>query len=142
MLNLPDNSGDGWFGPIQYEKEQGPGSMCKHEFIKAFGPDAMPGLGVMRFGGLTVLSNHMEALGVYHAAGLAVSSFPDMCFRDSFLLGHPGFAWAARREVMTKVGRRFRSTIARTRTRTRTRTLFLSLTLARILPYPYPEPER
>ena len=71
-----------------------------------------------------------------------MSSFPDMCFRDSFLLGHPGFAWAARREVMTKVGRRFRSTIARTRTRTRTRTLFLSLTLARILPYPYPEPER
>ena len=42
--------------------------------------------------------------GVYHAAGLAVSSFPDMCFRDSFLLGHPGFAWAARRDVMDKVG--------------------------------------
>ena len=42
--------------------------------------------------------------GVYHAAGLAVSSFPDMCFHDSFLLGHPGFAWAARRDLMAKVG--------------------------------------
>ena len=39
--------------------------------------------------------------GVYHSAGLAVASFPDMCFRGgSFLLGHPGFAWAARREVI------------------------------------------
>ena len=39
--------------------------------------------------------------GVYHSAGLAVASFPDMCFRGgSFLLGHPGFAWAARRDVI------------------------------------------
>ena len=37
---------------------------------------------------------------VYHSAGLGVQSFPDMCFRSNFLLGHPGFAWAARREVM------------------------------------------
>ena len=74
--------------------------------------------------------------GVYHAAGLAVSAFPDMCFRDSFLLGHPGFAWAARREVMAKVGRRLRSAIARTRTRTRARARILSLPLALILSLP------
>jgi len=37
---------------------------------------------------------------VFHSAGLGIQSFPDMCFRSNFLLGHPGFAWAARREVM------------------------------------------
>ena len=42
--------------------------------------------------------------GVYHSAGLGVASFPDMCFRDSFLLGHPGFAWAARRDVIATSG--------------------------------------
>ena len=42
--------------------------------------------------------------GVYHSAGLGLQSFPDMCFRSNFLLGHPGFAWAARREVITAAG--------------------------------------
>lgn len=42
--------------------------------------------------------------GVYHGAGLGLQSFPDMCFRSNFLLGHPGFAWAARREVITAAG--------------------------------------
>ena len=42
--------------------------------------------------------------GVYHGAGLGLQSFPDMCFRSNFLLGHPGFAWAARREVMEVAG--------------------------------------
>ena len=42
--------------------------------------------------------------GVYHGAALGVASFPDMCFRDSFLLGHPGFAWAARRDVIGRSG--------------------------------------
>lgn len=37
--------------------------------------------------------------GVFHSAGLGVSSFGEMAFRSNFLLGHPGFAWAARREV-------------------------------------------
>ena len=41
---------------------------------------------------------------VYHSAGLGLQSFPDMCFRSNFLLGHPGFAWAARREVITAAG--------------------------------------
>jgi hypothetical protein len=55
-------------------------------------------------------SDFLETLGtlplgqgvgaVYHSAGLGLQSFPDMCFRSNFLLGHPGFAWAARREVM------------------------------------------
>lgn len=36
---------------------------------------------------------------VFHSAGLGIQSFPDMCFKSNFLLGHPGFAWAARREV-------------------------------------------
>ena len=35
---------------------------------------------------------------VYHSAGLGVSTFGDSAFSSSFLLGHPGFAWAARRE--------------------------------------------
>lgn len=42
--------------------------------------------------------------GVYHSAGLGLQSFPDMCFRSNFLLGHPGFAWAARREVIAAAG--------------------------------------
>ena len=42
--------------------------------------------------------------GVYHSAGLGVSSFGEMAFRSNFLLGHPGFAWAARREVITASG--------------------------------------
>lgn len=41
---------------------------------------------------------------VYHSGGLGIQSFPDMCFRSNFLLGHPGFAWAARREVITAAG--------------------------------------
>ena len=71
---------------------------------------------VQPFGWMTYLSANqdgsdlLETLGslplgqgvgaVYHSAGLGVQSFPDMCFRSNFLLGHPGFAWAARREVM------------------------------------------
>ena len=41
---------------------------------------------------------------IYHGAGLGLQSFPDQCFRSNFLLGHPGFAWAARREVMDVAG--------------------------------------
>ena len=71
---------------------------------------------VQPFGWMTYLSanqdgsDFLETLGalplgqgvgaVYHSAGLGLQSFPDMCFRSNFLLGHPGFAWAARREVM------------------------------------------
>jgi hypothetical protein len=41
---------------------------------------------------------------IYHSAGLGLQSFADMCFRSNFLLGHPGFAWAARRDVITAAG--------------------------------------
>ena len=41
---------------------------------------------------------------IYHSAGLGLQSFPDMCFRSNFMLGHPGFAWAARRDVITRSG--------------------------------------
>jgi len=43
---------------------------------------------------------------VYHAAGLGVSSFNenDMCFRSNFVMGHPGFAWAARRDIISATG--------------------------------------
>ena len=42
--------------------------------------------------------------GVYHGAGLGVSQFGELCFRANFVIGHPGFAWAARREVITSAG--------------------------------------
>jgi len=41
---------------------------------------------------------------VYHSAGLGISSFGDVVFRANFILGHPGFAWAARREVICAAG--------------------------------------
>ena len=75
---------------------------------------------VQPFGWMTYLSSAQEGtdavdqlatlpLGqgvglIYHSAGLGLQSFPDMCFRSNFLLGHPGFAWAARREVITASG--------------------------------------
>ena len=37
-------------------------------------------------------------------AGLGVSQFGELCFRANFVIGHPGFAWAARREVITSAG--------------------------------------
>ena len=49
--------------------------------------------------------------GVYHSAGLGISSFGDVVYRANFILGHPGFAWAARREVITASGFYDRSVI-------------------------------
>ena len=65
-LNVPDYSGEGGFGIFKYEKEQGADASCKHEFIRSFGPDAMPNLGVMAFGGLQTLTKHLDGVGVYH----------------------------------------------------------------------------
>eukprot|EP00967_Tisochrysis_lutea_P105555 scaffold161020_cov31-Tisochrysis_lutea.AAC.4 len=53
---------------------------------------------------LSTLPLGMGVGAVYHSAGLGVSAFGDMAFRSNFLLGHPGFAWAARREVITAAG--------------------------------------
>ena len=53
---------------------------------------------------LTTLPLGQGVGSVYHGAGLGIQSFPDHVWRSSFLLGHPGFAWAARREVMQAAG--------------------------------------
>mmetsp|Transcript_38552 Transcript_38552/g.95496 ORF Transcript_38552/g.95496 Transcript_38552/m.95496 type:complete len:451 (-) Transcript_38552:707-2059(-) len=41
---------------------------------------------------------------IYHSAGLAMRHFQPYVFKSSFILGHPGFAWAMRRNTLEAAG--------------------------------------
>jgi hypothetical protein len=69
-INVPDRStvwGDNGLGGQSAQSED---SKCVNEYTRLFGPDALPSLGMMKYGGMYSLAEHFQCLHCYDKAGV------------------------------------------------------------------------